>query len=87
VIDSLTREAPGFYSEPIPGGIPDSMPTMYLRLTADKAFAPEVQDRLIARLHKLRVEQIDAGHLPMLGHPDQIAAKLNAVVERARDAG
>jgi pimeloyl-ACP methyl ester carboxylesterase len=87
VIDSLTREAPGMYSEPIPGEIPDSMPTTYLKLTADHAFSPGVQDRMIARLHETRVEQIDAGHLPMLGHPDQIAAMLNAVVERTRDGG
>jgi pimeloyl-ACP methyl ester carboxylesterase len=87
VVHSLTREAPGMYSEPIPCEVPDSMPTTYLKLTADHAFAPEVQDRMIARLHKPRVEQIDAGHLPMLGHPDEITTMLNAVVGRTRDGG
>jgi len=87
VIDSLTREAPGMYSEPIPSEIPESMPTTYLKLTADHALSPGIQDRMIARLQEPRVEQIDAGHLPMLGHPDQIASMLNAIVERSRDGG
>jgi pimeloyl-ACP methyl ester carboxylesterase len=87
VIDSLTREAPGMYSEPIPGEVPDFMPTTYLKLTADDAFSPGIQDRMIARLHEPRVDQIDAGHLAMLGHPDQMAAMLNAVVERTQDGG
>src|SRR5262249_53915297 len=50
VIDSLTREAPGMYSEAVAGEIPDSLPTTYLRLTVDHAFSPAVQDRMIARL-------------------------------------
>jgi hypothetical protein len=36
---------------------------------------------MIARLHPTRVEKIDAGHLPMLGHPDQLATILNSVIE------
>jgi pimeloyl-ACP methyl ester carboxylesterase len=85
VIENLTREAPGIYSAPVPGEIPASLPTTYVRLTSDRALSPAVQDQMIARLNEPRIEEIDAGHLPMLGHPDELAAVLNAVVERERD--
>jgi pimeloyl-ACP methyl ester carboxylesterase len=85
VVDNLTREAPGIYSAPVPGEIPAPVPTTYVRLTSDRAFSPAVQDQMIARLHEPRIEEIDAGHLPMLGHPDELAAVLNAVVERERE--
>jgi pimeloyl-ACP methyl ester carboxylesterase len=86
-IDGLTREAPGIYNDPVPGDIPASMPTTYVRLTSDRALSPAVQDKMIARLHEPRVEEIDAGHLPMLGHPDELASVLNLVVEPNRDGG
>jgi pimeloyl-ACP methyl ester carboxylesterase len=84
VVGNITREAPGIYSEPVLGEIPASMPTTYVKLGSDHAFSPAVQDRMIARLQNPRVEQIDAGHLPMLGHPDQLAAMCNAVIERTQ---
>jgi pimeloyl-ACP methyl ester carboxylesterase len=87
VIDNLTREAPGIYSEPVPGELPASLPTTYLKLTSDHAFSPALQHRMIGRLHDPRVVEIDAGHLPMLGHPDEVAGALDTVVERARSGG
>jgi pimeloyl-ACP methyl ester carboxylesterase len=73
VLENLRREAPGLYTEPLPGTIPASMPTLYVKLTADHGFSPALQDRMIARLQNTRVEELDAGHLPMLGHPEQLA--------------
>lgn len=87
VVESLTREAPGIYSEPVPGEISASVPTSYVKLTSDHAFSPRLQDRMIARLHHPRVEEIDAGHLPMLGHPEHVAAILNEVIEPTQDDG
>jgi pimeloyl-ACP methyl ester carboxylesterase len=87
VIDNLTREAPGIYSDPIPGEVPASVPTVYVKLTSDHAFSPRLQNQMIARLHDPHVEEMDAGHLPMLGHPDELAAVFNAVVERIRETG
>lgn len=87
VIDNLTREAPGIYSQPVPGELPPSLPTTYLKLTSDHAFSPALQNRMIGLLHDPRVVEIDAGHLPMLGHPDEVAGVLDTVVERARDGG
>ena len=86
VLQGLTREAPGLYDAPVPGEIPASIPTMYVRLSADHGFSPALQDHMIARLHDARLEEIDSGHLPMLGHPDRVAAILNSVSERTRYA-
>ena len=85
MVDNLTREAPGIYTEPVPGEIPSSVPTSYVKLTSDHAFSPGLQDRMIARLLDPRVEEIEAGHLPMLGHPEQVAAILNVVIDQTRD--
>lgn len=87
VIENLTREAPRVYQDPVPGEIPVSIPTLYVKLTADHAFSPAVQDRMIGRLHDPVVQEIDAGHLPMLGRPDRLAALCNAVFERTRNGG
>ncbi|HMF84284.1 MAG TPA: alpha/beta hydrolase [Acidimicrobiia bacterium] len=84
VIDNLTREAPGMYTSPV-GEFPDAMPTTYVRLTSDRGLPPAVQDEMIARLHHMRLHEIDAGHLPMLGHPDRLARLLDAVVDGSGD--
>jgi pimeloyl-ACP methyl ester carboxylesterase len=85
VVDNLTREAPGIYTEPVPGRIPASTPTTYVKLGSDHAFSPALQDRMIARLHDPRVAEIDAGHLPMLGHPDRLAAACNAIIDPTQE--
>jgi pimeloyl-ACP methyl ester carboxylesterase len=63
------------------------MPTLYVKLTSDHGFSPALQDRMIARLHPTRVEEIDTGHLPMLGHPEQLATILNSATEPIPDDG
>jgi len=85
VLKRLTREAPGLYDAPVPGEIPASIPTLYVRLSADHGFSPALQDQMIARLHDARLEEMDSGHLPMLGHPDRVAEILNSVIERTHD--
>jgi pimeloyl-ACP methyl ester carboxylesterase len=87
VLERLTREAPGLYHAPVPGDIPPSTPTLYVKLTSDQGFSPAVQDQMIARLPAPRLEEMDAGHLPMLGHPDHLAAILNSVIEPTDGAG
>jgi pimeloyl-ACP methyl ester carboxylesterase len=84
VLDNVTREVPRMYTDPVPGEVPAAMPTVYVKLTSDRAFSPAMQDRMIARLHEPRIEEVDAGHLPMLGHPDRLTAICNAALERAR---
>jgi pimeloyl-ACP methyl ester carboxylesterase len=85
VVRRLTREAPRFYREPVPGEIPPRMPMVYVKLTRDRAFSSAVQDEMITRLQSTRVETIEAGHLPMLGHPSRLAAILNSLPENTRE--
>jgi pimeloyl-ACP methyl ester carboxylesterase len=81
VLQGLTREAPGLYGAPVPGGMPASTPTLYVKLSADHGFSPALQTQMIARLHAPRLHEIDAGHLPMLGHPDHLAEILNSAID------
>jgi pimeloyl-ACP methyl ester carboxylesterase len=87
VLGRLTREAPRFYQEPVPGEIPPRTPMLYVKLTRDRALSPALQDQMITRLQGTRVETIEAGHLPMLGHPDRLAAILNSLTEHTREVG
>jgi hypothetical protein len=60
---------------------------LYVKLTRDRAFSAALQDEMIARLQGTRVETIEAGHLPMLGHPGRLAATLNSLTENTREVG
>jgi hypothetical protein len=62
--------------------VPRSTPTTYVKLLSDHAFSPALQDEMVTHLHDPWIEHIDAGHLPMLGHPEQLAAVFNAAVEQ-----
>ncbi len=85
VLGRLTREAPRFYQEPVPGEIPPRMPMLYVKLTRDRVLSPALQDQMITQLQGTRVETIEAGHLPMLGHPGRLAAILNSLTEKTRE--
>jgi pimeloyl-ACP methyl ester carboxylesterase len=87
VLGRLTREAPRLYQEPVPGEIPPRMPMLYVKLTRDRALSSALQDKMITRLPGTRVETIEAGHLPMLGHPGRLAAILNSLTENTREVG
>ena len=85
VIGRLTREAPRFYCDPVPGEMPQRMPKLYVKLTRDRAFSSALQHKMITRLQTTRVETIEAGHLPMLGHASRLAAILNPLTENTRE--
>ena len=86
VIGRLTREAPRFYRDPVPGEMPQHMPKLYVKLTQDRAYSSALQDKMITQLQSTRVETIEAGHLPMLGHPSRLAAILNSLTENTPEA-
>jgi pimeloyl-ACP methyl ester carboxylesterase len=79
VAERLTREIPRLYSDPVTGGRAPDVPSLYIRLTRDQAVSAAMQDQSIERLAGVRVESLDAGHLPMLGQPERVAAVLNRV--------
>ena len=77
VIGRYSPEFPGLYTTRVAG--PAQVPSTYVRLTRDGSVAPSVQDRMIARLAAAEVAELDAGHLPMLSRPDEIAGVIASV--------
>ncbi len=51
--------------------------SIYLRLMKDQALNPAVQSRMSRHLRAGRVVELDAGHLPMLSKPEELARALN----------
>lgn len=58
---------------------------IYVKLLNDRALAPRQQEMMAHRLKNVRIERISSGHLPMLSHPDELAAILNRVVDPIRN--
>jgi pimeloyl-ACP methyl ester carboxylesterase len=79
VVERLSREVPRLYSDPIPGELPPDLPSVYVKLAKDQAVSTATQEDSIARLPNVRIESLDAGHLPMLAQPERLAAILNSV--------
>ncbi len=77
VVGRYAAEFPGLYQSPVAG--PAQVPSTYVRLTRDGSVSLPVQDRMIARLGTPEVKELDAGHLPMLSRPDEIASVVDAV--------
>jgi pimeloyl-ACP methyl ester carboxylesterase len=78
VIRRYTAEFPGLYTTAVAGSA--QVPSTYVRLTRDGSVSLAVQDRMIARLGTPEVTQLEAGHLPMLSRPDDIAGVIDAAV-------
>ena len=51
--------------------------SMYVHLKKDKTLSEAMQKRMIANLRAKKIIDLDSGHLPMLGKPDELAHALN----------
>jgi pimeloyl-ACP methyl ester carboxylesterase len=76
VVELYTPEFPGLYTTAVAG--PAQVRSTYVRLTADGSVSLAVQDRMIAALGTPEVAELDAGHLPMLSRPDEVAGVIDA---------
>ncbi|MDZ4181221.1 MAG: alpha/beta hydrolase [Coriobacteriia bacterium] len=76
VVGRYTPEFPGLYTTAVAG--PAQVRSTYVRLTQDGSVSLAVQDRMIAGLGTPEVTELEAGHLPMLSRPDEIAGVIDA---------
>lgn len=81
VLAKLTPEAPALYLDRVTwAAMPADLPRLYVKLLKDKAVPPRQQDEMMWRVGPIMLETLNAGHLPMLGHPRELAAILNRFV-------
>ncbi|NBD25704.1 alpha/beta fold hydrolase [Paenibacillus glycinis] len=75
IVDGFVPEAIRVYADACGSAVPQ-VPSLYVKLTRDREFGSDVQERMIANLAPSRVESMAAGHLPMLSDPDGLRAIL-----------
>ncbi len=72
VIERFTPEARNLYTHKIEyRHLPED--SLYIKLLADKALAPSIQEQMIANLSGARMATLRTGHLPMLSKPQALA--------------
>jgi pimeloyl-ACP methyl ester carboxylesterase len=85
VLDHTGVEAPAAFADSVTRvGIPQSMPTTYVRLLRDQALAPDVQDEQIEHLRAspgvdVQVVELDTGHDVMISAPELLADVLDGL--------
>lgn len=80
IVYQFIPEARRLYTDRITAP-PPPVSTAYIKTMRDAEFAPALQDSMIANLEVDEVATIDAGHLPMLSHPYELADIVNAYLE------
>lgn len=80
VVERLVPEARGMYLDPVTWRkAPAHIPVIYVKLLRDVAIPPAQQDQMARRAGASRIETLEAGHLPMLSHPREMAEILDRV--------
>lgn len=78
VLDQLCAEPPCVVSTPVPARRwPEGTGLTYVLLTRDRALAPWMQQRQIARLGPCQVVKLDAPHDAFVSHPVELARIIN----------
>lgn len=76
-------EAPGIANARL-SGYPDSMPITYISLTDDAAVPPALAEQMITNLGAaVDHRTLSAGHMVMMTKPQQLAAIINDIADRA----
>ena len=79
VVTQFTPESLMIYEQKVIYNLPD-IPRLYIKLTNDKAFREQIQDRMIKNFSPNTVAEMNTGHLPMLGKPNDLAKIINDFV-------
>ena len=76
-------EAPRLLLDPVPSAtFPEGIPLHYVRLLEDRSITDRARDRMIGDLPKVRLHDMDTGHLPMLSKPAVLASLLDGIAGR-----
>ncbi len=76
------RDSQNIYFQPVSWAMATGVPVTYLRQLRDTVTPLELQDEMIGRLPSpelVTVVELDAGHIPAVTHPADMAAILNGV--------
>ena len=77
----FVEESPHLYSDECHAKVPDGK-KIYVETSADAQLPPKVQLKMAGALNAQRIITIRSGHLPMVGHPREMADVLNQAVEK-----
>lgn len=77
VIRRFADESRALYTTRSSADMPE-LPSLYVHLTEDRELDLPLQRRMAGRLHEARTATVQAGHLPMLSRPKELAGVLNA---------
>ncbi len=72
----MVPQALAAFDQPLTVGVPDDLRSTYVVTTQDLALPLEQQEQLAGQV--TAVERLDSGHMPMLSHPEELAALLVA---------
>lgn len=80
IIKRFTPEAKLLYTTKINYKILD-LKKLYIKLTNDKGFPVQLQDKMIKNLTTQKVVTLDGGHLPMISKPKELSDILNNFIK------
>lgn len=76
IISRFTPESKSLYTTRINyWSLPKA--TLYIKLTKDKAFSIDIQEKMARNLKAKEIVELESGHLPMLSQPEELAKILN----------
>lgn len=81
----VRRQSETPFSQPWPLDAWPAVPTRVLLCRRDRLFPPDFQRRVARERLGITPDEIDAGHLPALSRPEELAERLLAYLAEARD--
>lgn len=81
VVHRYQAEFPGLYLTKVPA--PPKCRSAYIMLSKDRSVPTTQQSMMIGRLYTPSIFEIEAGHLVMLSHPDELADIITGIVRSA----
>jgi pimeloyl-ACP methyl ester carboxylesterase len=84
--DHVQEQAGGVFADPWPLDAWPDVPTRFLLCRHDRLFPADLQRRVVRERLGIEPDEMDAGHLPALARPDELADRLLAYVDQLGSA-